>query len=102
RRPPLPLLPLFPYTTLFRSLAGAALAEQVGDFGDHLARIELDHSQIETAGFDLRQIENVVDDPEQRLTRPDEVMDELRLPLVERDRKSTRLNSSHSQISYAV
>src|SRR5205807_10152190 len=66
----------------FDPLAGAALAEQVGDFGDQLARIELDHSQIETAGFDLRQIENVVDDPEQRLTRPDEIMDELRLPIV--------------------
>src|SRR2546430_10938730 len=32
--------------------------------------------------------------PERRCTRPD--------PTVTRDRKSTRLNSSHSQISYAV
>ena len=71
----------------FNALAGAALAEQVGDFGDQLARIELDHCQIETTGFDLRQIENVVDDPEQRLARPDEVLDELRLPLVERCRR---------------
>src|SRR3989442_6633561 len=64
RRPPRSTL--FPYTTLFRSLALAGVAH-----GRHGA---VDH--FEGVGQDL--------------------------PLVRRDRKSTRLNSSHVRISYAV
>src|SRR2546422_7147825 len=66
RRPPRSTL--FPYTTLFRSHAGAARAHpRDGD----AAR----------AGIDRRG---------------------LRRPRGRRDRKSTRLNSSHGYISYAV
>src|SRR2546430_6282105 len=63
---------LFPYTTLFRS----------------------------------RQLLIVVAKPEiqrQPLIHTPRILDEVAvLPFVEGDRKSTRLNSSHSQISYAV
>src|SRR2546427_12964643 len=59
RRPPRSTL--FPYTTLFRSLAGAGCQKQGGPVPDPKAP-----------------------------------------PNTLRDRKSTRLNSSHSQISYAV
>src|SRR2546427_6450568 len=65
RRPPRSTL--FPYTTLFRSLAG------------HLAQ----------AGGRGHDFERECDCP-------------MQLVPGNRDRKSTRLNSSHSQISYAV
>src|SRR2546430_12868963 len=75
RRPPRSTL--FPYTTLFRSSAPVAR--------------------------DLAGLVLVVDQPEPE--RPPEA--DLLQPLDEEsglfgDRKSTRLNSSHSQISYAV
>src|SRR2546430_3553093 len=69
RRPPRSTL--FPYTTLFRSLALIVF----------------------TAGYQLSRttIGHAVATPQQRT-----------LLRVVQDRKSTRLNSSHSQISYAV
>src|SRR2546430_5019223 len=79
RRPPRSTL--FPYTTLFRSLASDHLEEAPPMVG------------IGAAGKDI-----------------DVVVRSATLARVERrgsergarDRKSTRLNSSHSQISYAV
>src|SRR2546430_12434577 len=64
RRPPRSTL--FPYTTLFRSLAEA------------IKQLEaIEHPQCEKSGRSGHELRNL-------------------------DRKSTRLNSSHSQISYAV
>src|SRR3712207_7074581 len=74
RRPPRSTL--FPYTTLFRSgRAGRAARLQV---------VELEDRRLAEARLRLaRQLRvQVVDD--------------------DRDRKSTRLNSSHANISYAV
>src|SRR5256886_12800094 len=73
RRPPRSTL--FPYTTLFRSRIGLAHREPIAA-GDTVKQIE----EIETAQH----------------------RDGRALGLVCADRKSTRLNSSHSQISYAV
>src|SRR5256886_12515945 len=86
RRPPRSTL--FPYTTLFRSrwrsCARMAVAPRTGDergaarrqapqiAGGHLHAVNDQHAPIEEAA------------------------------LFQKDRKSTRLNSSHSQISYAV
>src|SRR3712207_7956199 len=85
RRPPRSTL--FPYTTLFRSeakrlsdiLAFAINLEHVGDI--------IDKNLMELAAKRIRN--------------------HLRLPKdsladIDRDRKSTRLNSSHANISYAV
>src|SRR2546430_6694595 len=63
---------LFPYTTLFRSLPEAGLR-----LGLHPVRLAI---AVEIVDVERRQ---------RRLQRLE-------------DRKSTRLNSSHSQISYAV
>src|SRR2546427_4728132 len=82
RRPPRSTL--FPYTTLFRSLAGR-------------------HG---------RELCDAPDDANAKAIGPLIRLDNERSPVQERleplgagshiDRKSTRLNSSHSQISYAV
>src|SRR2546427_9026062 len=77
RRPPRSTL--FPYTTLFRSLATRPRPH----------RATRRPSRAEEAA----KRGHVAD--EERGLRP-------RLQVRARDRKSTRLNSSHSQISYAV
>src|SRR5438874_7814565 len=77
RRPP-PRSTLFPYTTLFRSrLFTMAALEQI--LNRHLASIRYDHM---ASG-----------QKESHLQFPGES---------DADRKSTRLNSSHVEISYAV
>src|SRR2546430_17620342 len=72
RRPPRSTL--FPYTTLFRSCALAVLVLTVA--------LDISHLQVHLS----QQIDYLGD----------------MWVVSDRDRKSTRLNSSHSQISYAV
>src|SRR2546430_4345724 len=75
RRPPRSTL--FPYTTLFRSFA-------------ELIRRGYTDQQLEgIAGLNVLRVMRKAEAVAGRLQK-------------ERDRKSTRLNSSHSQISYAV
>src|SRR3712207_8968998 len=73
RRPPRSTL--FPYTTLFRSLA----------------RIHFQKDQLEEAMHALSRIQGRV---------PEHIKDDVEF--LRADRKSTRLNSSHANISYAV
>src|SRR3712207_8161492 len=93
RRPPRSTL--FPYTTLFRSELGddrrAAPAVLV-------AAQQREDEQEEAA--DERGLAGPVDPPRVRVTRLLDVAEGHR----DRgeDRKSTRLNSSHANISYAV
>src|SRR2546430_13686150 len=75
RRPPRSTL--FPYTTLFRSQVPEGGEQDVDAFPGLVASDEED-------GRTVRR-------PRRRLREP-----------IDLDRKSTRLNSSHSQISYAV
>src|SRR2546430_12634520 len=89
RRPPRSTL--FPYTTLFRSDRGAQGA-------GHPRQVE--HREIESLQHARgRQWEQEVGHrPE--ITEPDRLQQTMGSR--PEDRKSTRLNSSHSQISYAV
>src|SRR5207248_9723924 len=81
-----PTSPLFPYTTLFRSLSSRPLG-----FGrDSL------HTPM-VVKLDLRVLKYF---PFGGLRRLDVVAESFNLRT--RDRKSTRLNSSHRTISYAV
>src|SRR3712207_8434245 len=79
RRPPRSTL--FPYTSLFRSTSGAHRV-------------------------DPRQLAQLLGVPEVRLARPDFVREHTGQAIggvaPVGDRKSTRLNSSHANISYAV
>src|SRR5207253_11366348 len=79
-----PRSPLFPYSTLFRSHLGA-LAMSIDDTGSAITSYE------KTRGHDLELCV---------LYLAARRFDEARAAL--EDRKSTRLNSSHVAISYAV
>src|SRR5947209_14106238 len=90
--PPPPTPTLFPYTTLFRSVqAPGGVAPNTADVDDYLKFVrqieltkqQLIHSELAAA---LSQYGNLT---------PNEAQ-------AAQDRKSTRLNSSHANISYAV
>src|SRR2546430_13387119 len=88
RRPPISTL--FPYTTLFRSEALAS-PRVAGSWGRLDGRLE------------RRQCLGRLPHRGVRLSRPGKGHRVVRVRFErELDRKSTRLNSSHSQISYAV
>src|SRR5205085_9858477 len=88
-----PSSPLFPYTTLFRSAASepARLIAQIfriacSDPGEFAQRSRQMGAQMLLGFVRIAGLDRLGDQP----VMPHE------------DRKSTRLNSSHSQISYAV
>src|SRR3712207_7227657 len=89
RRPPRSTL--FPYTTLFRSDPAAAqlarLAIQPAVNIEHLppGQIRVEHQILESHA----------DPPAHLVSLPQQI-------IAGEDRKSTRLNSSHANISYAV
>src|SRR2546429_5349275 len=90
RRPPRSTL--FPYTTLFRSrLRGCELPL------DSRLALAADHRRREPGELGGR-----LPRPLRRPSRDHEASDPHRERFGERDRKSTRLNSSHGYISYAV
>src|SRR5690606_40148369 len=90
---------LFPYTTLFRSREGRQFGGEAGD----VFRREAELARL-ARGVDLDQhVERPVLDLEAALQRLGDAQAVERLELGgEADRKSTRLNSSHVKISYAV
>src|SRR5688572_32364911 len=77
RRPPRSTL--FPYTTLFRSRNAERRSAEPRS---------ADLEQVSNGQLNVAPVARLGDDPAEVRTRE--------------DRKSTRLNSSHSQISYAV
>src|SRR2546430_12567882 len=79
RRPPRSTL--FPYTTLFRSRPRRECVMETDDVGRLQKEIRSLKKQVERLEASRSTFELMVD---------------------RKDRKSTRLNSSHSQISYAV
>src|SRR5690348_18178380 len=96
RRPPSP--PLFPYTTLFRSSSGAIVVIDIAT-GEVLAMVDQpafnpnDRDQMRPGRYRNRAVTDVYE-PGSSM-KPFFVAAGL-------DRKSTRLNSSHPSISYAV
>src|SRR5258707_4504557 len=95
RRPP--RSPLFPYTTLSRSDPTAGRAERVSDGNRSTHDV-----QLRPVHFSDRLVEARAPGPILR-DEPSQVAQHLRgKGLVHLDRQSTRLNSSHANISYAV
>src|SRR5207253_11500510 len=97
-----PLPTLFPYTTLFRSTSDAF---SVGPAGQH-AFYTSDESQDKVClrTYDLAaKAEKILScNDNVDVDEVDLAFDGSELPLAIQDRKSTRLNSSHVAISYAV
>src|SRR5690349_24218232 len=92
-----PRSPLFPYTTLFRSLAAGRDVQ--ADLGDPLlgARLRLPGRLVvgaQRVGAGRLLVARVAAALARRVR--------ARAKLAAVDRKSTRLNSSHVEISYAV
>src|SRR5207253_10012879 len=97
RPPPPPSPPPFPYTTLFRSAAAIhgnksqnARERTLAQFKSHQPPV-LVATDIAARGLDIDDISHVVN-----FDLP------MTAELYVQDRKSTRLNSSHVAISYAV
>src|SRR5688572_31036792 len=83
-----PTSPLFPYTTLFRSIDDAVadvVADRMSVIADRAAGAGVETDDAARLELFLVALVAAVAEVERRV-----------------DRKSTRLNSSHSQISYAV
>src|SRR2546430_10407099 len=95
RRPPRSTL--FPYTTLFRS-EGAVAPDLIGQFGVGF------YSAFMVADKVTVLSRMAGDPPGQGVKWVSDGQGDFSVETVEKaaDRKSTRLNSSHSQISYAV
>src|SRR3712207_6906390 len=94
RRPPRSTL--FPYTTLFRSQAlGLCLGPALGALGEADADVHAGVAQRQRVGVALAAVAQDGDGAP---------LDDRQVGVVvvEEDRKSTRLNSSHANISYAV
>src|SRR2546430_3822841 len=87
RRPPRSTL--FPYTTLFRSLVAEMIAARGASIGEQVRNM---YKKLGREFWPVR--ENLHLSDEQKANAVKRVAVE--------DRKSTRLNSSHSQSSYAV
>src|SRR3712207_7279964 len=79
---------LFPYTTLFRS--GQQAAGRVAQVDDDVPRAAVPHERVQRLAQRLGRL---------GLEHPHQ---DVRDAVVAVDRKSTRLNSSHANISYAV
>src|SRR3712207_7211189 len=86
RRPPRSTL--FPYTTLFRSQLGPPVEQGPGGQPDQLGEAAVDLHQVDSPSTGAHSR-----GPTRMRSSP------IR---ARRDRKSTRLNSSHANISYAV
>src|SRR5258708_24194893 len=85
RRPPRSTL--FPYTTLFRSLTKSGIMVGLGETFDEVIEVMRDLAALKV---DILTVGQYLQPSKQHL------------PTVRIDRKSTRLNSSHQIISYAV
>src|SRR5690606_41103947 len=92
-RPPRP--PLYPYTTLFRSLEVEAAQANIEELE---ARLEAERIRLEDHTI-RSPIDGVI---EACRVRGGEAVGTTTELFVVVDRKSTRLNSSHVKISYAV
>src|SRR3712207_8829010 len=89
RRPPRSTL--FPYTTLFRSADDCRRGPHLENREHPREQRRISEERLDRLGFELRELE----------TSPEE--EKAHQPIAKHaDRKSTRLNSSHANISYAV
>src|SRR5690606_41607398 len=92
---------LFPYSTLFRSF-GASLAHKLLLARSSQAFLDYSLPEAQEAEEDLMQAYVSVQRPPAIFRDYEQPMKVVPLAADREDRKSTRLNSSHVKISYAV
>src|SRR5207249_9044644 len=90
--------PPFPYTTLFRSRVPGIAQVTVFGAGQYAMRLWVKPAQLATLNITVPEIISAVNN--QNTVNPAGRIGGL--PVPPGDRKSTRLNSSHVSISYAV
>ena len=56
--------------------ATRALALQLSDIGDDIAHVEVEHLDLDLVSVDLREVQDIIDDPQQDFAR---APDRLRL-----------------------
>src|SRR5690606_41897214 len=94
---PPPKSTLFPYTTLFRSLEDAkAELEKKKDEKDKL------YAQLEEEVHEHEELVMSLEEEQQLYASQEATLQKAIEEAKRKDRKSTRLNSSHVKISYAV
>src|SRR3712207_8740658 len=98
RRPPRSTL--FPYTTLFRSLRELTAATPADMAGVHADIVSLPSRAFVRLARELEPLDDRSREARERLLGWDGSMGPDDVAAT--DRKSTRLNSSHANISYAV
>src|SRR3712207_9186732 len=100
RRPPRSTL--FPYTTLFRSLGFSQTDESGLSYDDMKSRVTGELKKVFRPEL-LNRIDEVIVFPKLSKEEILSIVELMMMRLREQiDRKSTRLNSSHANISYAV
>src|SRR5690606_41911114 len=92
-----PLSPLFPYTTLFRSNSAEGFYNQ----GNALMQLERYADAVLAYQAALNRRPNWPE-AEENLALAQQLAEQQQEQAQNQDRKSTRLNSSHVKISYAV
>src|SRR5690606_41524438 len=92
----------FPYTTLFRSGVGAEVRPSLQDLEDQMFKLTVRMGELNTVLADPKATEEAKKNAEKQLALIDQRMAKLELLIDLEDRKSTRLNSSHVKLSYAV
>src|SRR5256885_7621310 len=96
RQPPRPTL--FPYTTLSRSPVPSWRIEEAQHAADRLDQVA---RQIRATGLPVRT-QVTLGRPAEEIVKLAQAAGAALIGLAGQDRKSTRLNSSHLVISYAV
>src|SRR5207249_6236762 len=93
--------PASPYTTLFRSRGGEAVGGQADECQDLARSPARGRLVVAACRAEVGRDGDVLEDRE-LAERPRDLERPRDPPMADRDRKSTRLNSSHVSISYAV
>src|SRR5207248_9259435 len=94
-----PSVILFPYTTLFRSPEELAIKDNPANPGSHAMILEWRDSEDDNTGYKDVYLRIKI------FTEEGKKYGDIEIPYLKdfhSDRKSTRLNSSHRTISYAV
>src|SRR3712207_9425779 len=100
RRPPRSTL--FPYTTLFRSAERTAFGKPLARQGVIQMWIAESRCEIEQARLLVLKAAWMMDTVGNKAAKTEIAANKVIAPRMAQDRKSTRLNSSHANISYAV